>query len=301
MNINPLQFANAGLGFLTGNVPVSLASTEPPSLDPSVPPDLIPILPFSMNPKGVKLEKGNKTESDRGVIATTLQDALRATGNIRLQLSEAFFLGAGFTTLAVEQLVRWATPRPMKASDALKANNAGAVTQAIQQAGQNYLKNAAGGNSSAGGWSSPSTKKATINPADAMLKMPLYYRLPVLRFMWGFGAPLNNELVNLEKVSVDYQRFDFSGTPVWAKVSLTLVQFSQPAPLTNPTSGGVTGRSKHVVSQGENVIQIANRVYGSPNAWRWVAEANGIDDPLRVKPGRTLMLPPPGEVLEATA
>ena len=55
---------------------------------------------------------------------------------------------------------------------------------------------------------------------------------------------------------------------------------------TNPTSGGLPGRQRHVVSASENMQTISTAAYGSPKLWRGVAEANGIDDPFRVQAGR---------------
>jgi nucleoid-associated protein YgaU len=53
-----------------------------------------------------------------------------------------------------------------------------------------------------------------------------------------------------------------------------------------------------VLADGENVIGVATEKYGAPSAWRAVAQANGIDDPLRVHPGQVLHLPGPSELTE---
>lgn len=291
-----LQPLNQLLGFAGGNVPASLASTEGFFGVP---------LSFSLNPKSVSMTKSNKTESDVGVISSTFNDAVKATSNVRLKLGEAYLTGVGFTSMAISTLMEWATPVQISEAEAIAMGGGKATLNYLENAGSNAastiltsatdnLKNGFGGSGTTSLPSPSNTQE--VNPLKAGLKdalaMPVYYRLPILRFMWGFGAPLHNTRVNLEEVSVEYQRFDFSGTPVWAKVRLTLVEYSSDWLPTNPTSGGVAGRTKHVLSQGENVMQIAQRTYGSPNAWRRVAEANGIDDPLRLKPGRTLMLPP---------
>jgi len=117
---------------------------------------------------------------------------------------------------------------------------------------------------------------------------------PVLLFLWG---PFLMECV-LTRCSVDFTRFDSSGDPTRATVTFTVKE--EPSLLsllpTNPTSGGLPGRQRHVVSQGENLQAIATRAYGQPAAWRAVAEANGIDDPLRVRPGDTVYLPNPNEL-----
>jgi hypothetical protein len=236
---------------------------------------------FNINPKSVSLAKINSTEGNRGMLTSSFQDALKATSNIRIELKEAHLTGMGVTHLAVNQLIEWATPIQISASMALDLGSARAM--------ESFVKTTA--STLTGGTSSESS---TLESAfAARMSRPVYYRLPVLLFSWGAVGPRGrNVRVNLEKVTVDYARFDDLGIPVWAKVALTLVEYTPPTPFTNPTSGGISGRTKHMLSQGENVVQIATRVYGSPNAWRTVAEANGIDDPLRLKPGRTLSLPP---------
>ncbi|HUP71613.1 MAG TPA: hypothetical protein VM282_01060 [Acidimicrobiales bacterium] len=114
-------------------------------------------------------------------------------------------------------------------------------------------------------------------------------KLPVLIFTWG---PFLMECV-LSAVTVGYERFDVSGEPTRAKVSITVKEEPNLAATTptNPSSGGLPGRKRHVVSQGESLPLIAARTYGHPGLWRAVADANGIDDPFRVASGRVLLLP----------
>jgi hypothetical protein len=241
----------------------------------------LPVI-FTINPKSVTIVKSNTTEGNRAVISQSFQDALRATSNVKLEVKEAHVTGMGITQMAANQLIDWATPIQITAAQALDLGSVTAATSLLNPGG---------------GTKSPSATKDTA--VSALLSRPVYYRLPVLLFSWGLHGPRGSNLpVTLEKVTVDYQRFDPLGIPVWAKFSLTLVEYTAPKQRTNPSSGGVPGRATHTVSQGENVVRIANRAYGSPNAWRAVAEANGIDDPLRVKPGRTLSLPPP-EAIDA--
>lgn len=111
--------------------------------------------------------------------------------------------------------------------------------------------------------------------------------LPKLIFRWG---PLHY-LVNLNQVTINYTRFARNGTPVRATVDLTLhVVPDDPTP-TNPTSGGPAGRQSHVLTGAETLAGLATKTYGSPGGWRQIAAANGIQDPLRVKPGTLVYLP----------
>lgn len=124
--------------------------------------------------------------------------------------------------------------------------------------------------------------------------MNLASKLPTLVFTWG---PLVYEVV-LTNADINYVRFTEAGEPIRAKVSIAMRE--QPSLLailsTNPTSGGLPGRGRHTVASGENLQSIATATYGSPNRWRALAEANGIDDPSRVRPGQVVYLPNAGEV-----
>jgi nucleoid-associated protein YgaU len=57
------------------------------------------------------------------------------------------------------------------------------------------------------------------------------------------------------------------------------------------------GRQRHIVSASENIQPISTAAYGDPGMWRGVAQANGIDDPFRVKPGDTVYLPNANEII----
>jgi nucleoid-associated protein YgaU len=52
------------------------------------------------------------------------------------------------------------------------------------------------------------------------------------------------------------------------------------------------------VVEGDNLQSIATAGYGSPGRWRALAEANDIDDPLRVRPGEVVYLPNDDELEE---
>lgn len=237
---------------------------------------------FYLNPKSVKIIKSNTVEGKHGVLVGSFQDAVKASGNIKMELGDAHIVGAGVTQMAADQLIKWATPVETVAPGRTLSGKILSQTQRPQLDPLRLF----------GGGGTPTTAITKTNangtPSDAK-----YYVLPKLLFSWGLHGPRgSNKPVTLEKVTVDYERFDPLGLPVWAKISMTLIEVYEDKPPGNPTSGGVPGRARHTVTQGENIVQVANRAYDSPQAWRMVAEANGIDDPLRVRPGRTLSLPP---------
>ncbi|MGH9244058.1 MAG: hypothetical protein ACRD29_07030 [Acidimicrobiales bacterium] len=128
-------------------------------------------------------------------------------------------------------------------------------------------------------------------------KVNLASKPPMLTFTWGSGFILE---CNVKNCQISYDRFSTSGKPTRATIS-SLVLEQVPSMLDlmsmNPTSGGAPGRRSHIVTAGENLQRIAYSNYGAPGQWRGLADTNGIDDPLRVKPGRHLYLPNPDELL----
>ena len=118
--------------------------------------------------------------------------------------------------------------------------------------------------------------------------------LPKLTFMWGSGFSV---LCTLSSCQIEYKRFAPTGDPLRADVTLSLQEEPDQLPGTNPTSGGRPGRHIHLVSDGDNLQGISMRTYGSPGHWRAIADLNGIDDPMRVIPGRELYLPNADELL----
>ncbi len=250
---------------------------------------------FSYNPKSVTLEKSTKTESNRATVDSPSKDAVKASGNVRMKLRGAHLTGAVVTQAAIDQLLSWATPTRSLGVLGTVANMAYAARGALDAAvgvGRSVLPRELGGSGSM-----PSQASTRMPGLSALGGTGSELKLPVLLLMWGVGGPLGSGTkVNLEKVDVEYKRFDWTGVPVWAEVTLSLVEYTAPLPRQNPTSGGVTGHRRHTVVAGDGLVQIATRAYGTPHAWRAVAEANGLDDPLRVRPGTRLVLPAPDEL-----
>jgi hypothetical protein len=99
------------------------------------------------------------------------------------------------------------------------------------------------------------------------------------------------------KCSANYTLFHSNYTPARAEVSLTFTEaqtvFSQSElqEKQNPTSGGMGGERSCVVQPGETLEGISYRELGSPTRWRAIAAANGIENPLDLRPGRRLIIP----------
>jgi nucleoid-associated protein YgaU len=132
---------------------------------------------------------------------------------------------------------------------------------------------------------------------SALTGVNLVSRPPKVIFQWGPPSAFLIE-ANITAVNITYNRFAADGTPIRAEVTIRMQQ--QPSLLallaTNPTSAGLPGRSAHTVTAGDSLARIATDRYGSPGRWRQLAEKNGIEDPLRVRPGDQVYLPNPEEL-----
>ena len=64
------------------------------------------------------------------------------------------------------------------------------------------------------------------------------------------------------------------------------------APKQNPTSGAIAAHRSHLVIAGDTLASLAYAEYGDATLWRPLAAFNGIDDPLRIPEGTSVLLPP---------
>lgn len=117
---------------------------------------------------------------------------------------------------------------------------------------------------------------------------------PHVEFRWGrfwsFRAVITS-------ISEKFTLFLPEGKPVRSVLTLQMMQAEEEEqwPGQNPTSGSKVGYAMHLVKEGETIDSIAYQEYGSSNAWRHLASANGLDDPGRLQPGRRLVVPPLNE------
>lgn len=112
---------------------------------------------------------------------------------------------------------------------------------------------------------------------------------PWVLFRWG---GLTGFLAYISSVAVRYTLFTAGGLPVRATCTVQLEEISGDSPRQNPTSGTLTPQRVHVTVEGDSLHGIAFREYGNAALWRTVAALNDIDDPMRVRPGTTLLLLP---------
>jgi nucleoid-associated protein YgaU len=135
------------------------------------------------------------------------------------------------------------------------------------------------------GWTNPTEKSISNNQPNP----------PVVVFHWGTASYFD---AYVKQVTAKYTMFASDGTPVRATASVTFEEVPNEPGRQNPTSGGPAGRRTHVVAAGDSLHSIAEREYGNPALWRGLAQANAIDDPLRLRPGTQLLIPSGREASE---
>ncbi len=107
---------------------------------------------------------------------------------------------------------------------------------------------------------------------------------------FGWGQVIQFEAC-VEKVAIKYTLFTPEGKPLRGTVSLSLKEIPKEWGKQNPTSGAVAALRVHSVVEGDSLASVAYAEYRDARLWRAIAETNGIDDPMRLPAGTTLLLP----------
>jgi hypothetical protein len=114
---------------------------------------------------------------------------------------------------------------------------------------------------------------------------------PVVQLHWGQG--LVGFPAVIDSVNLSFTYFSAQGIPLRAKATVALTQFKPDKAFgpQNPTSGTPYPHRTHRTQPGETLDRISARYYGDATRWRALATANGIEDPLAVRPGSLLVIP----------
>jgi hypothetical protein len=133
---------------------------------------------------------------------------------------------------------------------------------------------------------------------------PQSHAPPVVSFHWGNSFPghlLPSQTPNQHRecftgivtsVRQVFTLWSSLGVPLRAKVTLTMKEYislNTQLKQLNPASPDKT--HAHVLASGETLGTVANLYYSDCTAWRQIADANGIDDPRRLSPGRQINVP----------
>ncbi|WP_028644982.1 CIS tube protein [Nocardioides sp. URHA0020] len=115
-------------------------------------------------------------------------------------------------------------------------------------------------------------------------------RPPTVTFHWG---DLHSFKAVIEGLRLSFTYFSSAGVPLRANMELELRQYEPSLAFgaQNPTSGTPKPHRVHRVQPGETLDRISARYYGDSTRWRLLASANGLEDPLAVRPGTMLTVP----------
>lgn len=113
---------------------------------------------------------------------------------------------------------------------------------------------------------------------------------PWVFFQWGSFSTVSF-IAYVQSVQATYTLFNPSGTPIRATCDLTITQIPLLTQGQNPTSGALEASRTHRIVAGDTLASLAWREYGDATAWRAIAQANDIDDPMRLPAGTELLIP----------
>ena len=116
-------------------------------------------------------------------------------------------------------------------------------------------------------------------------------RPPKVEFHWGSTWSFQAVITDITQ---KFTMFRYDGVPVRATLDVTFLQIQEEGkyPGQNPTTVGQPGYKRRVVNEGDTIDWIAHEEYGDSTMWRFIADTNHLDDPLRLKPGQVLAIPP---------
>lgn len=143
-----------------------------------------------------------------------------------------------------------------------------------------------------------SVRTEYINDIESLLDyLPATHYTPVVVFNWGqwhgTGKIPAAYKFFVTKVTVDYTLFLPDATPVRAKVDVSLEQIKTPSQESKETPKQSPDHAKlYTVKKGDTLQGIAMAEYEDPREWRRIAKTNNLDDPMELRPGMKLLVPP---------
>ena len=116
-------------------------------------------------------------------------------------------------------------------------------------------------------------------------------RPPIVVFHWGGSWSFKAVISNL---TLKFTLFNAKGIPVraTADVTFTEAEDGHVQEFTNPTSYSEPGHRRREVQPRDTLASIAFDEYGDSSKWRHIADANELTDPLDLRPGQALAIPP---------
>ncbi|MCP2729167.1 CIS tube protein [Limnofasciculus baicalensis] len=113
-------------------------------------------------------------------------------------------------------------------------------------------------------------------------------RPPICKLVWGTNTVLFQGV--LKQLTKSYTRFLEDGKPVRATLNCSFEEWEPPETKQkklNPIDDPI-----RIVKRGETLSSIAAEEYNDPSLWRVIATANKLNNPRRLTPGQSLIVPP---------
>jgi LysM repeat protein len=116
-------------------------------------------------------------------------------------------------------------------------------------------------------------------------------RPPLVQFEWG---PVVSFKAVITNITQKFTMFKSDGTPVRATLNVTFQEAEKPGkyPFQNPTTSSTPGYKVRIIKEGESLDWIAQEEYGDPALWRFIADTNNLEDPMKLSPGQKLSIAP---------
>jgi nucleoid-associated protein YgaU len=134
---------------------------------------------------------------------------------------------------------------------------------------------------------------------------PKTHAPPICSFLWGskfpgdslpdrHGNQRRTEFKGVVKdVKQDFQLFSPEGTPLRAVLTVAIDEYRPLHEQINQLNLQSPDHHRvHVLERDETLALVSHLHLDNAAEWRHVAVANGLDDPRRLDPGRTLSIPP---------
>ncbi len=133
-------------------------------------------------------------------------------------------------------------------------------------------------------------REYTQELSDLLKIDPTLHAPPPLSFLWGMPSKEPFNCV-LEKVSAKYTMFLSDGTPVRARLNITLKEFKRKTNERENTKQSPDKTKIYLTKRGDSLWLIASEEYGDPFMWRAIADKNKIKNPRFIEPGINLLIP----------
>lgn len=137
--------------------------------------------------------------------------------------------------------------------------------------------------------------RSIVEGIKRLLMTPIIYgpnnkKPPLCRFVWGTFLYTGY----VSRLEEKYTFFNAAGYPVRAVITLTFKPVSSSVEMDTMDSTSHS-RKAWIIKSGDRLDSIANRFYGDPSLWRYIAEENNIENPIDFPQpghlGQTLIIP----------